>query len=76
MAIEPIDQMTPSEALPTQALVNGQSLKGFARVRQVGINTVRRQLRVATAKTEARRQADLVRIVLTGPAVLASRWTS
>lgn len=72
-ALERTYQMTQSEALLTQALVNGQSLKEFARSRQVSINTVRSQLRAATAKTEAKRQADLVRIVLTGPAVLMSR---
>lgn len=75
-ALERTYQMTPSEALLTQALVNGQSLKEFARSRQVSINTARSQLRAATAKTEAKRQADLVRIVLTGPAVLMSRRSS
>ena len=62
--------MTPAEAHLTEALVNGQSLKQYAEVRCVSMNTVRTQLKAAAAKTGAKRQADLVRIVLTGPAVL------
>lgn len=62
--------MTPAEAHLTEALVNGQSLTQYAEVRCVSMNTVRTQLKAAAAKTGAKRQADLVRIVLTGPAVL------
>ena len=62
--------MTPAEARLTQALVNGLSLKEYVDLRQISINTARTQLKAATAKTEAKRQSDLVRIVLTGPAVL------
>jgi len=62
--------MTPAEARLTEALVNGQSLRQYAEARRVTMSTVRTQLKAATAKTGTRRQADLVRIVLTGPAVL------
>jgi len=61
--------MTPAEAQLTEALVNGKSLQEYADTRSVTINTVRTQLKSATAKTGARRQADLVRMVLTGPVI-------
>jgi len=68
--LEALYRMTPAEAQLTEALVNGQSLQQYAEVRCVSLNTVRTQLKAAAAKTGARRQADLVRIVLTGPAIL------
>ncbi|HSH90016.1 MAG TPA: helix-turn-helix transcriptional regulator, partial [Ramlibacter sp.] len=61
--------MTRAEALLTEALVNGQSLQEYADSKSRAINTVRTQLKMAAAKTGARTQADLVRIVLTGPAI-------
>lgn len=69
-ALERLYAMTPAEARLTQALVSGLSLKDYADLRQISINTARTQLKAATAKTDAKRQSDLVRIVLTGPAVL------
>lgn len=63
--------LTSAEAHLTEALVNGQSLKQYAEARCVSMNTVRTQLQAVTAKTGAKRQADLVRIVLTGPAMLS-----
>ncbi|MEO5883140.1 MAG: helix-turn-helix transcriptional regulator [Caldimonas sp.] len=68
--LEGLFGMTPAEARLTEALVNGQSLGEYAQARRVTMSTVRTQLKAATAKTGTRRQADLVRIVLTGPAVL------
>lgn len=68
--LESLFGMTPAEARLTEALVHGQSLRQYAQARRVTMNTVRTQLKAATAKTGTRRQADLVRIVLTGPAVL------
>lgn len=68
--LEIMYRMTPAEAQLTEALVNGQSLKQYAEARCVTMNTVRTQLKAAAAKTGAKRQADLVRIVLTGPAIL------
>jgi DNA-binding CsgD family transcriptional regulator len=67
--LERMYQMTPAEAQLTEALVNGKSLQEHAEARSVSMNTVRTQLKSAAAKTGARRQADLVRIVLTGPAI-------
>ena len=62
--------MTPAEAALTEALVSGHSLQEFAELRSTSMHTVRTQLKAAAAKAGAKRQADLVRIVLTGPAVL------
>lgn len=67
--LELIYGMTPAEALLTEALVNGQTLQEYADARSVTISTVRAQFKVAVAKAGARSQADLVRVVLTGPAV-------
>ena len=65
--LEALYRMTPAEAQLTEALVNGQSLQEYALARHVAMNTLRTQLKSATAKTGTRRQADLVRI--TGPAI-------
>ena len=70
--LETLYGMTPAEARLTEGLVVGQSLKEYADARAVSINTVRSQLKAAAAKAGARRQADLVRIVLTGPTILNS----
>ena len=68
--LESMFGMTPAEARLTEALAHGQSLQQYAQARSLALSTVRTQLKAATAKTGTRRQADLVRIVLTGPAVL------
>jgi DNA-binding CsgD family transcriptional regulator len=68
--LEALFHMTPAEARLTEALVHGQSLRQYAEARCLSLSTVRTQLKAATAKTGTRRQADLVRVVLTGPAVL------
>jgi DNA-binding CsgD family transcriptional regulator len=62
--------MTPAEARLTEALVNGRTPQEYAEGQQVSMNTVRTQIKAAAAKVGASRQTDLVRIVLTGPAVL------
>ncbi len=64
--------MTPAEARLTEALVNGLTPQEYAERQQVSLHTVRAQFKSAAAKAGTSRQADLVRIVLTGPAVL--RW--
>jgi len=70
--LESLYGMTPAEARLTEALVVGHSLSEYADTRNVTINTVRSQLKAAAAKAGAKRQADLVRIVLTGPTILNS----
>lgn len=62
--------LSPSEALLAEALVHGKSLKTFAGERGTTLNTVRTQLKTMAAKVGAKRQVDVVRCILTGPAVL------
>lgn len=64
--------LTGAEARLTEALVNGMTAQEYADTRELSMHTVRTQIKTATAKVGATRQSDLVRIVLTGPAVL--RW--
>ncbi|HUR89281.1 MAG TPA: hypothetical protein VMZ74_09370 [Ramlibacter sp.] len=70
VALQTVYQMTAAEAALTEALVNGLSLAQYAEQRGVTLNTVRTQLKDAAAKAGAKRQVDLVRVVLTGPAML------
>jgi DNA-binding CsgD family transcriptional regulator len=65
-----IYMLSPSEAQLAEALVHGKSLKVFAEERGTTLNTVRTQLKTMAAKVGAKRQVDLVRCILTGPAVL------
>jgi DNA-binding CsgD family transcriptional regulator len=65
-----IYHLSPTEAHLAEALVNGRSLKQFAVERGTSLNTVRTQLRSLAAKVGAKRQVDVVRCILTGPAVL------
>ncbi|MFF7705988.1 helix-turn-helix transcriptional regulator [Pseudomonas sp. NPDC007930] len=62
--------MTRAEAQLTEALANGLTPKEYAERQQLSVHTVRAQFKAAAAKAGTRRQADLLRIVLTGPAVL------
>lgn len=65
-----IYHLSPTEAQLAEALVNGRSLKQFAVERGTSLNTVRTQLRSLAGKVGAKRQVDVVRCLLTGPAVL------
>lgn len=73
--LECMYRMTRAEAKLTEALVNGQSLQQYAEARCLSMNTVRTQLKGAAAKAGAKRQVDLIRIVLTGPAILSAGMT-
>ncbi len=61
--------MTLAEARLTQALINGLSLQEYADEQQLSVHTVRSHYKSAAAKVGSGRQADFVRVVLTGPAV-------
>ena len=58
-------QLTPAEARLACALALGQSLAEYADAQRLSINTVRTQLRSATLRVGVKRQAELVRTVLT-----------
>ena len=66
--------LTVAESLLAQALVNGLSVKEFADERGTSIHTVRVQLKNLTGKLGVRRQTDLVRTILNGPAML--EWSA
>ena len=75
--IEIIDQvlcdlyeLTPSECKLVSILVQGESLKEACELLNVTNNTVRTHLKHIFSKTDTRRQSDLVRLILTGPASL------
>jgi DNA-binding CsgD family transcriptional regulator len=59
--------LSAAEARLAAALVGGKSLNGYAEARGVSRNTVRTQLKQVLAKTGVRRQAELVKLLLTGP---------
>lgn len=63
-------RMTRAQACLVSALVGGLSPRQYAERRGVSLSTVRTQLASATGKAGAKRQVDLARIVLTGPAML------
>lgn len=62
--------LTPAEAELTVALIRGDQLDEHAQRRGVARATVVSQVKSVMHKMGARRQADIVRIVLSGPAVL------
>jgi DNA-binding CsgD family transcriptional regulator/PAS domain-containing protein len=61
--------LTHAEARLMAALVDGESLEDYADRRQISINTARTQSKQIFAKTGQGRQADLIREVLTNPAL-------
>ncbi len=69
-ALMSVYQMSPAEAALSEALLNGFTLAEFAEQRCVTLHTVKTQLKSASAKVGAKRQVDLVRVLLTGPVML------
>jgi DNA-binding CsgD family transcriptional regulator len=72
-SLRSIYQMTAAEASLAEALTDGKSLKVFADERGVTLNTVKSQMKNVAAKLGVKRQVDVVREILTGPAVLHVR---
>jgi len=66
--LEGLYDLTPAEAELLRLLAEGHSLEEVAQKRGVTMNTARSQLKQVFAKTETRRQGELVRLVLTGVA--------
>jgi DNA-binding CsgD family transcriptional regulator len=65
-ALESVYGLTAAEAAVVRGLVEGRSLEEIAAERRVKPDTARTQLKQVFAKTRTRRQAELVRLVLTG----------
>ena len=63
--------LTAAEARMTQAITNGLTPQEYAVRQGLSLNTVRTQFRSAATKVGVGRQADFVRAVLMGPAVLS-----
>lgn len=59
--------LSPTEATLLALLVEGKSSSEITDLRNVSINTVRTQIKTIMNKLGASRQADLVRIVMSGP---------
>lgn len=68
--LEGLYDLTPAEAELLRLLAEGHSLEEVAGRRGVTINTARSHLKQVFAKTDTRRQGELVRLVLTGVASL------
>ena len=68
--LEGLYDLTPAEAELLRLLAEGNSLEEVADRRGVTMNTARSQLKQVFAKTDTRRQGELVRLVLTGVASL------
>lgn len=62
--------LTPAEAKVSQHIVTGNSVSEIAKQTNVSENTVRTQLKSVMAKTNTKRQAELVSLILTEPSVL------
>ena len=63
--------LSPAEARLSSALAAGWALKDYANRVQVSVETARSQLKSAMAKTGTHRQAELIRMILRGPAAYA-----
>jgi DNA-binding CsgD family transcriptional regulator len=64
-------ELTPAEARLTAALIAGETVHEFAERTDISEATARTQLKSVFAKTDTRRQSDLMRVIVTGPAMLA-----
>jgi DNA-binding CsgD family transcriptional regulator len=65
-------KLTPSETEIANGLLMGYSPNEIASLRHVSIGTVRNQLKNIMEKTATRRQADLVRLLMTLPSTLSN----
>jgi DNA-binding CsgD family transcriptional regulator len=58
--------LTPAETALALAVAGGAALRDYADERGVTVGTVRFQMKQVLAKTECRRQTDLVRLIGSG----------
>jgi DNA-binding CsgD family transcriptional regulator len=64
--------LTRSEAQIVARLARGQTLEEIAAERGQQVNTVRTQVKSVFRKTNTRRQSDVIKLVLSGPAVITT----
>lgn len=62
--------LTAAEARLASALIAGESVKEYASDSGLSVHTVRTHLKAVAGKIGVRRQSDILRVVLTGPAML------
>lgn len=67
--LEGLYGLTQAEARLVIALVSGQKLDDVAQASGTSLHTLRNHLKAVFRKTGANRQAELVKLILTGPAV-------
>lgn len=71
-ALRRLYRLTPAESRLCAALATGHTLKTYAQSEGVSLETVRSQLKQAMIKTSTHKQAQLVRLLVTGPAAYRS----
>ena len=71
-ALQRLYRLTPAESRLCAALASGATLKAYAQAEGVSHETVRSQLKQAMVKTDTHKQAQLVRLLVTGPAAYLS----
>ncbi len=63
-ALRMLYNLTPAEAALASAFSRGTSLREYAERRAISVETVRFQMKQILAKTDCRRQTDLVRLII------------
>jgi DNA-binding CsgD family transcriptional regulator len=71
--LEQLYQLTPTEARVACAVMEGQGLKQSAQQLGIGVSTARTHLCRVFEKTGTRRQGELIRLLLEGPALIVGR---
>lgn len=67
--------LTPAEARLAHAAAAGESLETYAETQGIALSTARWTMKQVLAKTGSRRQSDLVRLLLTGPAAVVKPFS-
>jgi len=70
--LQSLFQLTPAEARLTALLANAISIDESAKTNHVSIHTARTQLKSIFQKTNTHKQTELVKLVLSSPAVLTT----
>lgn len=70
--LEQLHRLTPTEARVASAFATGMRSTEVAQHLEIGTNTVRTHLKSVFAKTGARTQSDLIRMILAGPLWLST----
>ena len=72
-ALRQLYGLTQAEAEVLKNIADGMPLSAITETRRVSMNTARTQLKSIMQKTGTKRQAELVRLVYSGPAGLLSK---